>query len=177
MIILYWKILLKPANIMIIKSGVKVLDFGLAKSQTPSDETATLSNVVMGTPAYMAPEQREGRASDVRTDLYALGLVLAEMATGKRTPALDGLPERFAHVVERCLETDPDARWQSASDVRAELQWAAKPQPTRPTRRMPRGIWALAALGIAAVAAAGILLWRRQPQAPPLPSQFSITLA
>ena len=74
---------LKPGNIMITKAGMKVLDFGRAKSA--HDETLTMANAVMGTPAYMAPEQREGQACDARTDIYALGLVLSEMATGKRT--------------------------------------------------------------------------------------------
>src|SRR5580704_10747489 len=73
---------MKPANIMLAKAGVKVLDFGLAKS--PEDANLTGSNVVVGTPAYMAPEQREGRECDARTDIYSLGLVLYEMATGKR---------------------------------------------------------------------------------------------
>ena len=73
---------LKPGNVMVTKAGVKVLDFGLAKSA--QDETLTVANAVMGTPAYMAPEQREGKACDARTDIYALGLVLSEMATGTR---------------------------------------------------------------------------------------------
>ena len=80
---------LKPGNIMVTKSGVKVLDFGLAKS--PQDETITASRMVMGTPAYMAPEQREGKECDARTDIYALGLVLYEMATGKRLKQGHGL--------------------------------------------------------------------------------------
>src|SRR6202521_5370377 len=65
---------MKPQNIMITKSGVKVLDFGLAKS--PTDETLTVTRAVMGTPAYMAPEQLEGKECDARSDIYALGLVL-----------------------------------------------------------------------------------------------------
>ena len=73
---------LKPGNIMLGKAGVKVLDFGLAKS--PQDDTLTGTRMVMGTPAYMAPEQREGKECDARTDIYSLGLVLYEMATGKR---------------------------------------------------------------------------------------------
>ena len=73
---------MKPANIMLTKAGVKVLDFGLAKS--PEEANLTGRNVVMGTPAYMAPEQREGQRCDARTDIYALGLMLHEMATGKR---------------------------------------------------------------------------------------------
>jgi serine/threonine protein kinase len=94
---------LKPSNIMLTKSGVKVLDFGLAKSH--QDETVTATQAVIGTPAYMAPEQREGRDCDARTDIYALGLVLYEMATGRRaapgvTPQLDSLPDKLAHVAE-----------------------------------------------------------------------------
>ena len=65
---------LKPGNVMIAKSGVKVLDFGLAKSGT--DDTVTASHMAIGTPAYMAPEQREGRPADVRTDIYAFGCML-----------------------------------------------------------------------------------------------------
>ncbi len=121
---------MKPANVMLIKAGVKVLDFGLAKC--PEDATITGSNVVMGTPAYMAPEQREGRQCDTRSDIYALGLMLYEMASGKRclkgeSPSLEQLPERLGHVIERCLALDPEDRWQSAADVRSELLWAAKP--------------------------------------------------
>src|SRR6202522_615213 len=71
---------LKPGNIMITKTGVKVLDFGLAKST--QDETLTVANAILGTPAYMAPEQREGKTCDARADIYSLGLVLSEMATG-----------------------------------------------------------------------------------------------
>ncbi len=73
---------LKPGNIMIAKSGVKVLDFGLAKSG--QDETITASHMVMGTPAYMAPEQREGKPADARSDIYSFGCVLYEMLTGAR---------------------------------------------------------------------------------------------
>ena len=97
---------LKPGNVMITKSIAKVLDFGLAKSV--EDETLTASRVVMGTPAYMAPEQRAGKACDARTDIYALGLLLYEMATGKKfspeAPRIESIPEKFAHVLERCLE-------------------------------------------------------------------------
>ena len=71
---------LKPGNIMIGKSGVKVLDFGLARSG--QDETVTASHMIVGTPAYMAPEQREGKPADARADIYAFGCVLYEMLTG-----------------------------------------------------------------------------------------------
>src|SRR5207302_7885593 len=81
---------LKPGNVMIAKNGVKVLDFGLAKSA--GDETLTTSNAVMGSPAYMAPAQLEGKACDARTDIFALGLVLREMATGRRDGTTLDLP-------------------------------------------------------------------------------------
>src|SRR5437870_1971168 len=112
---------LKPANIMIAKSGVKVLDFGLAKSG--QDETITASRMVMGTPAYMAPEQREGRPADARSDIYSFGCVLHEMLTGvrpasqrKRIPS-----RRMEKTVSRCLEEDPGRRWQSAAELEREL--------------------------------------------------------
>jgi Tol biopolymer transport system component len=122
---------LKPANVMIAKNGVKVLDFGLARCPT-HERTLTMTGAVMGTPAYMAPEQREGRECDTRTDIYALGLMLHEMATGKRCPegeqpSVAQLPEKFAHVIERCVALDPEDRWQAAADVRSELLWAAEP--------------------------------------------------
>jgi serine/threonine protein kinase len=121
---------LKPANVMVTKSGIKVLDFGLAKVEAPPGETLTATSVVMGTPAYMAPEQLAGQPADARTDIYALGLVLFEMATGKRLshtpPTFEGIPEKLAHVMDQCLEKDPGERWQSASDLSKELAWCAK---------------------------------------------------
>jgi serine/threonine protein kinase len=130
---------LKPGNIMIAKSGVKVLDFGLAKS--PQDDTITSSQVVLGSPAYMAPEQRDGKHCDARTDIYALGLVLYEMATGKRLqqdqPAkLDNLPEGLDHVIQRSLDTAPEQRWQSAREVRAVLEWMASSKVLKVTTRL-----------------------------------------
>src|SRR5581483_361361 len=103
---------LKPANVMLTKTSVKLMDFGLARSREDVDVTAQSER--MGTPAYMAPEQLAGQPVDARSDIYALGLLLYEMAAGKRpspntpsplTPALD-------RVVKRCLEEDPDNRWQ-----------------------------------------------------------------
>jgi serine/threonine-protein kinase len=73
---------LKPGNIMIGKSGVKVLDFGITKSE--QDETVTSSKMVIGTPGYMAPEQRESKPTNARTDIYAFGCVLYEMLTEER---------------------------------------------------------------------------------------------
>ncbi len=157
---------LKPGNIMVTKSGVKVLDFGLAKS--PQDETITAARAVMGTPAYMAPEQREGKECDARTDIYALGLALHEMASGKRAvpgeaPAVDKLPEKLAHVIERCVAQDPDDRWQSVRDIKAELSWTAKTSASAlntksqaPQTPPPGSRWAWTMAGLAALLAAGI---------------------
>jgi eukaryotic-like serine/threonine-protein kinase len=112
---------LKPRNIMIAKSGVKVLDFGLAKAGT--DDTVTASRMVIGTPAYMAPEQREGKPADARTDIYSFGCLLYEMLTGGRVGAPQRrIPSRkLEKIVNRCLEEDPACRWQSAADLEREL--------------------------------------------------------
>jgi tetratricopeptide (TPR) repeat protein len=112
---------LKPGNIMIAKSGIKVLDFGLAKSG--HDETVTASRMMMGTPAYMAPEQREGKPADVRSDIYSFGCVLYEMLTGARVGfRRRRIPSRkLERIVNRCLEEDPVHRWQSAAELEQEL--------------------------------------------------------
>ncbi len=112
---------LKPGNIMIAKSGVKVLDFGLAKSG--ADETAIVSYMAMGTPAYMAPEQREGKPADARTDIYSFGCVFYEMLTGARVGAQRRhIPSHgMAKVVNGCLEEDPGRRWQSAAELQRRL--------------------------------------------------------
>jgi hypothetical protein len=154
---------LKPGNVMVTRTGVKLLDFGLAKFTGAVADTTVLTEGVVGTPAYMAPEQLAGRPVDARTDIFALGLVLHEMAVGKRALVAHGHPltlenvsERLAHVIERCLALDPEDRWQSAGDVRRELEWAAR-QAAVGTRnssapRMPR----MVAGALVLVAAAGI---------------------
>jgi len=162
---------LKPGNIMLGKTGVKVLDFGLAKSQ--QDVTLTGGRMVMGTPAYMAPEQRDGKECDARTDIYALGLVLYEMAAGKRAvegqpPPLDAFPPQLAHSIERCLAQDPDDRWQSARDVAAELEWAGRSRASVATEQ-PRKTWlpwGIAALSTFAFIAA-VLYFRETRQTAP----------
>src|ERR1035438_8704747 len=148
---------LKPANVMVTHDGrVKVLDFGLAKEvgeAVPDDATRTsLGNtqagVVMGTPAYMSPEQISGRPLDYRTDIFSLGVMLHEMATGKRpfagnssaelisailrdTPPSvcenrSDLPGDLARIVRRCLEKDPRYRIQTARDVSNEFRDLAR---------------------------------------------------
>src|SRR5215467_2854369 len=93
---------LKPGNIMIAKAGIKVLDFGLAKSG--QDETVTAGHMVMGTPAYMAPEQRESKPADARSDIYAFGCVLYEMLSGSRVGAQQkGIrPRRLRRIIDGC---------------------------------------------------------------------------
>jgi eukaryotic-like serine/threonine-protein kinase len=112
---------LKPGNIMIAKSGIKVLDFGLAKSE--HDDTVTASDMVMGTPAYMAPEQRGGKRADARSDIYSFGCVLYEVLTGVRVASQrKRLPSgKLERIVNRCLEEDPTRRWQSVAEVEREL--------------------------------------------------------
>ncbi len=141
---------LKPGNIMIAKSGAKVLDFGLARSVGP-DETVTETRMVMGTPAYMAPEQREGKPCDARSDIYSFGCVLYEMSTGGRIGMeRRRIPSRkLERIVSRCLEPDPARRWQSAAELERELRVPV-------TRR--RALYAAAT--VAALLAGALLAWR-----------------
>jgi len=181
----------KPANIMLTRTGATLLDFGLAKLRGPATAismsgmtrmaTATPSTAhgtILGTVPYMSPEQVEGNEADARSDIWALGVVIYEMATGKRpfsgeTPAsvigailkdepapLSSLqplsPASLDHVVDLCLAKDPDERWQSAGDVRRELTWAissgraAPPLAPGAPRRFGRLGWvSAAALGVA----------------------------
>jgi serine/threonine protein kinase len=160
---------LKPANIILAKAGAKVLDFGLAKM--PTDETITMANTVLGTPAYMSPEQREGRAADHRTDVYALGLILREMIAGKRDAAFTE-PPYLAHIIRNCLNEAPDDRWQSAADIQRQLEWS--PPAGAPARRS-RLPMIVAVAGIAVLAAN--LAWRRGTSISDSGSaEFNITL-
>src|SRR5260221_8909386 len=146
---------LKPANIMIAKSGVKVLDFGLAKSG--QDETVTTGRMVMGTPAYMAPEQREGKPADARSDIYSFGRVLHEMLTGVR-PAFPRrrLPSRkLERIVSRCLEEDPGRRWRSAAVLEREVASVTATNPCR---------WVSAAAAALALFAAAYMNLHRAPR-------------
>jgi tetratricopeptide (TPR) repeat protein len=157
---------LKPGNIMVGKSGIKVLDFGLAKSG--QDETVTVSHMVVGTPAYMAPEQREGKPANARADIYAFGCVLYEMLTGARvgTQRKRIRPRKLEKIVSRCLEQDAARRWQSAAELQQEL--AAVTPPRRATRA------AAGAVAMVALCAAGYVYLHRAPK---LTTKDTIVLA
>ena len=152
---------LKPGNIMLTKSGTKLLDFGLAKlkqdvapanvplSELPTaTDPLTAQGSIVGTLQYMAPEQVEGKEVDARTDIFAFGAVVYEMATGKKAfdgkttasliakileidpPPISSLqpmtPPALDRVVKKCLAKEPEKRWQAASDVCDELKWIAE---------------------------------------------------
>ncbi|HEY6930097.1 MAG TPA: protein kinase [Thermoanaerobaculia bacterium] len=183
---------LKPGNVMITTSGVKLLDFGLAKAMAPPTGSqltslptqaspVTQAGTVLGTFQYMAPEQLEGKEADARTDIFALGVVLYEMATGRKAfsgtsqaslisaimtsepapiSAVQPLtPSALDRAVKRCLAKDPEERWQSAHDVGLELRWiqhsADEPSTALPGRRSIVRVlpWGIAALSVLAVIA------------------------
>jgi Tol biopolymer transport system component len=164
---------LKPGNIMLTKSGVKVLDFGLAKSAI--DPSITAEGGVIGTPAYMAPERFEGRDADARSDIYALGLVLAEMATGERSKSPADLSPGLDRVIKRCLETDPDERWQCARDLKWDLESISQAPivaPSHSWNKLLAGTLGLVAILLAALT---VMYFRKQPPAQPL-ARMSILL-
>jgi serine/threonine protein kinase len=145
---------LKPDNVMLTESGVKVLDFGLAKSA--EDEMLTASRALMGTPAYMAPEQREGKSPDARGDIYSLGCVLYEMSAGVRAGSGQRVPSRsLEKIINRCLEPDPGLRWQSVAELERAL--SALPVAARHWKAMAAGLAVL-------VFAAGAYLYLHHTQ-------------
>ncbi len=159
---------LKPGNIMLTKSGSKLLDFGLAKlrqdaapvvslSKMSTADSLTAQGTILGTLQYMAPEQLEAKEVDARTDIFAFGAVVYEMATGEKCfegksqasliasilerepPPMSSLqpmtPPALDRVVKKCLRKDCDDRWQSARDVTDEL--SGRPRVARRSRRHP----------------------------------------
>ena len=208
---------LKPGNIMLTPSGAKLMDFGLAKplgAQTAGVTSGTLPaftaiatlsgpsplsplttvGSIVGTIQYMSPEQIEGKEADRRSDIFALGAVLYEMAAGKRP--FDGksqisvassilekdpdpissinsnAPLAFEHVLTTCLQKNPEERFQTAHDVKLELQWigsgrsapAQAAAPLRAPNKRARLAWTAAALAAIVMSATGTLLFYHPAQ-------------
>ena len=206
---------LKPANVMVTKEGVKLLDFGLAKAfeppvaavgqsaleTTPKPGGLTEEGTFLGTLQYTSPEQLEGRPADARSDLFALGMLLFEMTTGRKAfagsshvalasailhqqpPAISSLnptlPAPLDRLVRSCLAKDPDDRWQTAHDVGLQLAAIADEGQAMPAAVDPRGArtmiwvpWLVA--GVAAMLVVGLWLRPRPGTAPPPSVRFAI---
>jgi len=157
---------IKPANILLTTDGrVKLADFGLARPDREEHEALTLSNISLGTPDYMAPEQRHGQ-TDLRADIYALGVMLYEMLTGQLPQGAWAPPSRrvqvdvrIDEVVIKALQHEPGLRYQQASemktdvdDIRSSAIETAVPPAAPPRSR--RILWAALITAIALVAAA-----------------------
>jgi eukaryotic-like serine/threonine-protein kinase len=215
---------LKPGNVMLTNAGAKLMDFGLAKASSVGAVSGrasapllsgartmsgasplsplTTAGAVVGTIQYMSPEQIEGKEADARSDLFALGATLYEMASGKRpfegksqisvaSAILEKDPESissfqpmtppaFEHLLDTCLKKNPDDRFQTAHDVGLQLRWIAEtptasPAPLpQPTKSRELSAWAVAgALGLALIAAA---IWWLASRPTPQATFFSAPL-
>jgi len=195
---------LKPENLFLTKDErVKILDFGVAKLQVASEDnrsvesltTVTKNGALIGTVAYMSPEQLRGKPVDYRSDIFSFGAILYEMLAGKRafhgetqvdtmTAVLReeppdanleraAIPAGYQDIVKHCLEKEPENRFQSAKDLAFALQTLSgsspvKPVPSQPrTRTTPLLPWAVAALLAAATMVLGVVELGRVPIPPP----------
>jgi serine/threonine protein kinase len=208
---------LKPGNIMLTQSGAKLMDFGLAKplgmqtsgsgsASAPSFTAAatlsgpsplsplTTAGTIIGTIQYMSPEQIEGKEADARSDIFAFGTVLYEMATGQRpfegksqislassilekdpepiSAIKPSTPPAFEHVLTTCLQKNPEDRFQTAHDIKLELQWIAAERsspvaaasPHAPSNTRERLGWAIAmVISVVLALVAGSFLHRSHP--------------
>ena len=183
---------LKPGNVLVTKSGVKVLDFGLAKMEEPApsegEQTRTASprteeGTIVGTTAYMSPEQAGGKPVDARSDIFSFGAVLYEMVTGRRAfrghntlsilsailknepePASSvrkDIPHELERIIARCLRKDPERRFQHMDDLKVALEEVKEESDSGaaaitvvPRRRR----WVWAAL-LAVLLVAGLFAW------------------
>lgn len=205
---------LKPANVMLTQSGAKLLDFGLAKLHITNGQVDGVSAItqttpltgtgtVLGTLHYMSPEQLEGKEADTRSDIFAFGVLLYEMVTGKR--AFDGgsqagliaailerqpvsvssvvpmVPPALERLIKKCLNKNPESRWQSVRDLADELRWISQsgsqvglPAAVSAKRKFRfRVAWITAViLGLAAISLA--VLWFTRPTAETPVSRFKI---
>ncbi|MDP9362572.1 MAG: serine/threonine-protein kinase, partial [Acidobacteriota bacterium] len=205
---------LKPGNIMLTKSGVKLLDFGLAKVLAPAAietqtsvptkaQDLTREGTILGTIPYMAPEQLEGRQADARTDIFAFGVVLYEMATGRKAfsgssqaslisailtsepPPVSSVrplsPPAFDRLIKTCLAKDPAQRWESAHDLGLQLAWLARGETDEPAvaarafSSAPQWLIAVAAASVLAIVALTVFsVFRRPSSLPAGPIRFAI---
>ncbi len=206
---------LKPGNVMLTGGGLKLLDFGLAKHASAAVRalstlatapgTGTAPGTIIGTLQYMAPEQVQGFPADARSDLFALGTILYEMATGRRAfeastqasliariltsdvPDVSTLapvaPPLFDHVVQCCLAKEPADRWQTAHDLKLQLQWiqqhGSQVDRAGAVASRTRRSWSLWIVSAAAVLLAAtvlaLLLWPSPAVAPLRPMRFDVT--
>jgi serine/threonine protein kinase/dipeptidyl aminopeptidase/acylaminoacyl peptidase len=195
---------IKPGNVMVTRTGVKLLDFGLAKASPTAPATGesaqlsdvTKSRLIAGTVQYMAPEQFEGRGIDARTDIFAFGAVLYEMVSGRKAFEGSSIGSLIAAIVERdplplssvqpvappaldrivatCLAKDPEDRWQTSRDLMRALQWAREQPSSVSPRRSTKGLWLASVIAATIVGAIARSLLPEEPGAPIEDVRFSI---